>query len=190
MELFYLQDRHEHMNIDKTRERQMNRRRLLCCAIALTVVLAVLLAACGTNAGGTSTGGVSADPTATYTIVKGYGTAVGCPSDAVVNPEGSPPNVVISLKQSYKTTTVQTGQVLEIHLPFGLAWSGPTTSQGMLQLQTPSGYALKDKHVCAWRFIAQSAGRTKLSFSGTAICKPNVMCPLFVLEAVFTIDAR
>jgi len=158
--------------------------------MALTVVLVVMLAGCGTNTSGANTGGVSADPTATYTIVKGYGTAVGCPSDAVVNPIPAPANVVITLKQNFKTVTVQSGQVVEVHLPFGLAWMGSTRSEGLLQLQSPSGYALKDKHVCAWRFVAHSAGMAKLSFSGKVICKPHVICPLFVLEVVFMIDVK
>jgi hypothetical protein len=168
----------------------MKKGQLVCCTFALIVVLAVVLAGCGTNTNGTSAGGVSADPTATYTTVKGYGTAVGCPSDAVVNPVPSAPNVIITLKQDFKTVNVQTGQVVEVHLPFGLAWEGPNRSQGLLQLQTPSGYALKDRHVCVWRFIAHNVGMTKLSFSGRAICKPNVMCPLFILEVAFTIDVK
>lgn len=168
----------------------MNIRQLRHFMIALTMTLAIILAACGTNAGGSGTGGSGATPTSTSTTVKGYGTSVGCPSDVVVNPEPAAPNVIITRKQAYETVTVQAGQVVEVHLPFGLAWDGPTTSQGPLELQTPSGYALKDKHVCAWRFVAHSAGMAKLSFSARAICKPNVVCPLFIFEVNFTVDVR
>jgi len=171
---------------------QISRQRSPWCTVALVVVLAMMLAACGTNTSGTSTGGTSVDPSPkpTYKTVRGYGTSFGCPSDVVVNPLPPAPNVVISIKQGYTVIIAHTGDVIEIHLPFGLLWRGPSTSQGTLQLQTPFGYALKNKHVCVWRFVARSTGTTKLIFTARAICKPNQFCPLFVLEVPFTIDVR
>lgn len=171
---------------------QISRQRSLWCMVTFAMVLAIMLAACGTNTSGTSTGGTGVDPSPkpTYKTVKGYGTTFGCPSDVVVNPQPPAPNVVISIKQGYTVIIAHTGDVIEIRLPFGLAWSGPTASQGSLLLQPPSGYALKDKHVCVWRFVARSTGTTKLIFTARAICKPHQLCPLFVLEVTFTIDVR
>ncbi len=189
MRCTYEKDIRREKNIMRTN--QINRRPLWC-TVAFVVVLAVMLAACGTNTSGTSTGGTSVDPSPkpTYKTVKGYGTTFGCPGDVVVNPQPPAPNVVISIKQGYTVILAHTGDVIEIHLPFGLLWGGPSTSQGTLQLQTPFGYALKNKHVCVWRFVAQGIGTTKLIFTARAICKPNQFCPLFVLEVPFTIDVR
>lgn len=171
---------------------QVNRRRSPWSTVAFAVVLAIMLTACGTNTNGTSTGGTSSDPAPNpaYATIKGYGTTFGCPSDVVVNPLPPAPNVVVTIKQSFATVTVHSGDVIEIRLPFGLAWRGPTASQGPLLLQTPFGYALKDKHVCVWRFVARSAGTTKLIFTARAICKPNQFCPLYVLELRFTIRVQ
>jgi hypothetical protein len=171
---------------------RVNRRRSPWSTVALAVVLAIMLTACGTNTNGTSTGGTSSDPAPNpaYATIKGYGTTFGCPSDVVVNPLPSAPMVVVTIKQSFATVTVHSGDVIEFRLPFGLAWRGPTASQGPLLLQTPFGYALKDKHVCVWRFVARSAGTTKLIFTARAICKPNQFCPLYVLELRFTIRVQ
>src|SRR3989442_3934326 len=103
---------------------QISRQRSPWSTVAFAVVLAIMLTACGTNTNGTSTGGTSSDPAPNpaYATIKGYGTTFGCPSDIVVNPLPPAPNVVVTIKQSFATVTVHTGDVIEIRLPFGLAW--------------------------------------------------------------------
>jgi len=161
------------------------RRQIFWLATLLAVVFTFILAACGSSTG---TGpGASPSPTPTYTTVKGYGTTYGCPSDVLVNPQPSTPNVVINVTQSNSTITAHSGNIIEVHLPFGQNWRGPSASQGVLDLQAPFGYALKDKGVCVWRFVAQGTGTTNLTFTGRAICKQGQLCPQYVLKVPFTV---
>jgi hypothetical protein len=108
----------------------------------------------------------------------------------VVNPPQNKPNVTVLLKNSNSTITAHNGDLIEVRLPFGQQWSGPTTSQGGLQLQTPAGYALNSDKVCIWRFIAQGSGMTQLTFSAKAICQKGQLCPQYVLNVPFSIDVK
>ena len=168
------------------------RRRGFVLIVPLLVILAMLFAGCGASGSGTSTGsGSESSPTPAPTTVKGYGTAYGCPSDAVVTPPAGQPNVTIKLTDSNTTINAHTGDVIEVHLPFGQLWSGPTMSpSNILQMQTPAGYALKSAKVCVWRFTAQSSGTEHLTFSAKAMCKPGELCPQYVLSVPFTIDCK
>jgi hypothetical protein len=83
--------------------------------------------------------------------------------------------------------TAHQGDVIEIQLPFGQQWNGPTTSQGTLQLQTPYGYPSQTANSCIWRFTAQGTGTTQLEFYGKAICKAGQMCPQYVVSVPFSI---
>src|SRR5438270_8493752 len=103
--------------------------------VPLALVLAFLLAACGSN-GGTSTGTGSTTPTSAPTSVTSKGTPEGCPSSEVVNPPSAKPNVIINMKNSNSTISVHNGDLVEVRLPFNEKWAGPTTSQGVLELQT------------------------------------------------------
>lgn len=154
----------------------------------LSILLVFVLAGCGSN---TSSGGAGTTPsTPTPTTIKGYGTDNGCPSDLVVNPATANANVKIQANQANSTVTVQNGDVIAILLPFGQKWSGPTTSQGQLALQNPSGYAVKTDKTCVWRFVAQGTGTTTLSFRGQAICKSGGICPQYILNVPFTIVVK
>jgi hypothetical protein len=108
----------------------------------------------------------------------------------VVNPPQNKPNVTVLLKNSNSTITAHNGDLIEVRLPFGQQWSGPTTSQGELQLQTPAGYALNSDKVCIWRFIAQGSGMTQLTFSAKAICQKGQLCPQYVLNVPFSIVVK
>ena len=165
------------------------RRRSFLFLVPLVLVLAFVLAACGSN-GGTSTGaGPTSTPTSRPTTVR-VATSEGCPNNAVVNPPQNKPNVTVQLKNSNSTINAHNGDLIEVRLPFGQQWSGPTTSQGELQLQTPAGYALNSDKVCIWRFIAQSSGTTQLTFSAKAICEKGQLCPQYILNVPFTIDVK
>jgi len=165
------------------------RRQSILFIVPIVLTLAFVLAACGTNSGsGTSTGSTGSTPTSAPTTVKG--TATGCPSDAVVNPSQTPPNVTIRLTNSNSTIAAHNGDLIEVRLPFGQQWSAPTTSGNVLQLQTPAGYAVSADKVCVWHFIAKSIGTAELSFSAKAICKPGQMCPLYIMRVPFTIDVK
>src|SRR5437899_2585551 len=157
---------------------------LLIASLALILTFIFVLAACGSNptTGGTApTPTATATPTPTFTTVQGYGSSHGCPSDAVVSTTPRAPNAVGRFPTNNTTITVHVGDIVEIDLPFGERWTGPTNPQTMLQLQEPAGYAWKVKNACVWRFVAQSVGTTQVSFLGRAICVKGQLCPQYLL---------
>ncbi len=163
------------------------RKQSIFFVIPLTLLLALILAACGTNPG---TGAATATtPTTTPTTIRTVA-AYGCPGGIAANAPTTPANVVVLFKNSNSVVTAHNGDVIEFRLPFGQVWSGPTASQGVLQLQTPYGYASTTMKVCIWRFVAVNAGTTQLNFMGRAVCEKGQMCPQYILRVPFTIDVR
>ena len=116
-------------------------RRLSLSFIGPLMLLAVLLfavAGCGSN---TTTGAGSTPtsaPTSGATTLPGK-IPNGCPNQAVVTPSQRAPNVTLHMADSNKTNSAHQGDLIEIQLPFGQAWSGPTSSKGVLELQSPYG---------------------------------------------------
>jgi hypothetical protein len=167
---------------------QMSRRNSLWLILSLATALAFILTACGTNtsSGSSSTStGTTPAPIATRTP-----NSYGCPSNAVVNTASPAANVVLKTSNSNTMVTAHQGDVIEIQLPFGQLWNGPTTSQGALQLQTPYGYVSQTANSCIWRFTVQGAGTTQLSFFGRAMCKKGQMCPQYVVSVPFSIQVK
>ncbi len=161
---------------------QIRRRRTWFALGSFLTLMIFALAACGANTGsGTTSPGSSSATTPTTTV-----SAYGCPG-AVMTTAPAPAKIVLKQSDSNTTITAHVGDVVEIDLPFGQAWTGPTTSQGELQLQTPAGYALTASKVCVWRFTAQSAGTTQVAFLGKAICQKGQMCPLYIMRIPYTI---
>ncbi|GAC1393117.1 MAG: hypothetical protein NVS4B12_16570 [Ktedonobacteraceae bacterium] len=154
------------------------------------LVLTCLVVACGSNIGSGSGAGSSGPTNPSPTAVKGYGTAQGCPSDLVVSNAPSAANVIVKLNQTHAPITAHVGDVVEIRLPFGQRWTGPTALQGTLEVQQPSGYAWKTDNVCVWRFVAKSAGTTTLEFHGQALCKAGQLCPMYIAEFPFVITVK
>ena len=149
------------------------------------VLLVFALAACGSNTSGGSTttgAGSTATPPATAS-------AYGCPG-TVMTTAPSPAKIVLKQSDSNSTITAHVGDVVEIDLPFGQTWTGPTASQGELQLQGPAGYAVTASKMCVWRFTAQSAGTTQVEFYGKAICQKGQMCPLYIMRIPYTIVVK
>jgi hypothetical protein len=102
----------------------------------------------------------------------------------------SPAKIVLKQSDSNATITARVGDVVEIDLPFGQAWTGPTASQGELQLQGPAGYAVTASKMCVWRFTAQGIGTTQVDFYGKAICQKGRMCPLYIMRIPYTIVVK
>jgi hypothetical protein len=165
---------------------QLDRRKSLWLIISLITALTFVLTACGANtgSGSTSTGSTST-PTATSTV-----NPHGCPSNAVVGTTSTQANVVLKPSNSTTAVNAHQGDVIEVQLPFGQLWNGPTASQGVLQLQTPFGYASQTTNSCVWRFTAQGTGTTQLNFYGRGICKKGAMCPQYVMSVPFTINVK
>ena len=167
---------------------QMGRRNSLWLILSLATALAFILTACGANSssGSSSTStGTTPAPIATSTP-----NSYGCPSNTVITTTSPPANVVLKMSNSNATVTAHQGDVIEIQLPFGQLWNGPTASQGALQLQTPYGYPSQTAKSCIWRFTAQGTGTTQLIFSGRAICKKGQMCPQYVISVPFSIHVN
>ena len=164
---------------------QMGRRNSLWLILSLATALAFILTACGANSSSgsssTSTGSTPA-PIATSTP-----NTYGCPSNTVINTASPPANVVLKTSNSNTMVTAHLGDVIEIQLPFGQLWNGPTASQGALQLQTPYGYPSQTASSCIWRFTVQGTGTTQLNFYGRAICKKGQLCPQYVVSVPFSI---
>ena len=163
------------------------------CFVGLILTGALILTACGSNfttTGSTSpTSATSSTPSPTPTAIqtiKGYGAPYGCPSDAVVNTAPTA-SVTVRPNQGHTTYSVQPGNVVEIQMPFGIAWRGPEISGAGLQLQQPAGYVSKTNNACIWRYTAQNAGTEKLTFIGSILCKQNLHCALAEVDNEFTI---
>jgi hypothetical protein len=154
---------------------------------SVLVLLVFALAACGSNtSGGTTTTGAGSTPVATPPATA---STYGCPG-IVMTTSPSPAKIVLKQSDSNTTITAQVGDVVEIDLPFGQTWTGPTASQGELQLQGPAGYAVTASKMCVWRFTAQSAGTTQVEFYGKAICQKGQMCPLYIMRIPYTIVVK
>lgn len=159
------------------------------------LVLTILLAACGSQGGTGDTGGTggtggSGNTGSTPTAATSDTTATGCPSTTVVNNEPTKASVMVKSSDSNGAITARNGDVIAIELPFGHRWSGPTTSQGVLQLQGPAGYASQSDKMCVWRYMATGTGTTKLEFSSKAICKSGELCPMYIMNVPFTITVK
>jgi hypothetical protein len=160
----------------------------LLSRVLIILVFAVVLAACVTHSNGTTTRSphtLSTIPT--YSTIPGYGKLYGCPSDVLVSSAPPTPTVTLVPEQDSTVFTAHEGDVVEIQMPFGVAWNGPTTSQGALQLQQPAGYVWQSSKACIWRFVAIHTGTAMLDFSGSAICKKVSLCVPSVDEAIFTL---
>lgn len=165
---------------------QIDGRRSIWLIISLATALVFVLTACGANAGsGTTSTGSTPPPTSTGGV-----NPHGCPSNAVISTAPTAANVVLKPSNSSKTVNAHQGDVIEIRLPFGQLWNGPTTSQGVLQLETPAGYAWTATNSCVWRFTAQGTGITQLNFFGKAMCKKGQMCPQYIMSLPFTINVK
>lgn len=160
----------------------------------LTIMLTLVLAACGDSTSSAGSGGTTSAPTATPTPalikVQGYGTDNGCPSDLVIKNAPSKANVTVLPANANDTIVAHNGDIVEVQLPFGHKWTGPTDSQGVLQLQQPAGYAWKSGNICVWRFTATGTGTEKLAFSSQALCKTGQICPMYIMAVDFTVDVK
>ena len=170
--------------------RNLVQRKSIPLIISLIIAVALLLTACGKNAG-TGTGSAGNPPsTPPPTVVQGYGTSNGCPSNAVVSTAPSKPDITVNLANNGTTINAQVGNVIEFDLPFGRAWAGPSSSSGMLVLQMPAGYAWQANKVCVWRFTVQGTGTTQVAFSARPMCKKGEFCSQLVQDVPFTISVK
>jgi FlaG/FlaF family flagellin (archaellin) len=166
----------------------MLKRKPLLMVVSLVIALAFILTACGTiTVPGSGSTGSSPSPTATTGSTGS--TAEGCPSNAVVTSKPTA-NVTVNIKNMNSTVTAHVADIVEVDLPFGQMWSGPTSSQNIMTLQQPAGFAWSTGKVCVWRFTAQNTGTAQLTFSGRPICKKGEACPQYIMQVPFTIVVK
>jgi hypothetical protein len=166
------------------------KRRSLLPAVSLVIALTFILVACGATPGsGSGSGSTGSSPLPTATTGSTNGTSDGCPSNTAVSSKPTP-NVTVNLKNMNSTVTAHVADIVEIDLPFGHMWNGPTSSQGTLTLQQPAGFAWSTNKVCVWRFTAQNTGTTQLTFTGRPICNKGQACPQYIMQVPFTIDVK
>lgn len=155
-------------------------------AISFAVGLALILAACGTNS--TTSGSPGSSPTQAATSTQAL--AHGCPNTTVVSTPPPAANVTLTSTATEKTASAQKGNIIEIDLPYGTAWSGPIKSSDLLTTQSPSGYDSPTAKACVWRFVANGTGTAQVSFTARALCKKGQACPMYVRVVSFTIDIK
>jgi hypothetical protein len=167
---------------------------LSICAL----IFSIWLVACGStastsNSSSSASQSNSSGSTSSSTssaIVNGYGTANGCPSNAVVTGGSSNVNVIVKVSQMNQIIPIHNGDIVEVQLPFGHKWTGPTTSQGILQLQGPAGYASKSANACIWRFVVKGTGRAQLMFHSQALCQAGQVCPMYITAIPFEFNIQ
>lgn len=170
------------------------RRTSLYVSALLSLTLLLFLSACGAggtggNSGTGSNGNGSSD--GTTKTVKGFGSSHGCPTDAVIEKRGSNPAVTIKPAQQDSTVQAHKGDVIEVQLPFGSRWTGPTKSQGPLQLDLTPGFADQSAKTCVWRFTALGTGKTELGFSKQPLCTGKErVCAMYIIRYDFTINVQ
>ena len=90
------------------------RRQSSLVIVPIVLILAFVLASCGTNTGsGSSTGSTGSTPTSAPPTVK---STTGCPNNAVVNPAPVNPNVTIRLTNSNGTIVAHNGDLIEVRI--------------------------------------------------------------------------
>lgn len=171
------------------------RRRWFLLVVPCTLMLILALAACGTNTTTGSTPGATATATttlaATATVTQGQSTAEGCPSATPVTTAPPAANIVLTNANSGTTINAKKGDIIQVDLAFGHKWQGPlNSSQNLLVVQGPAGYASNAVRACVWRFQAVATGTAHLSFAGRPICKKDQVCPMYILDVPFTIDIK
>lgn len=153
--------------------------------LVLLCVVLFTLAACGSS----TTTGAGSTPTSGTTPTAGK-TPSGCPNTAGVTPSQKIPNVTLHVADGNSTSSAHQGDLIEVQLPISQKWSGPTTSQGVLELQSPYGYVEPTLKMCIWQFVAKGSGTAHLNFTGRAICLPGQLCPQYVMSVPFVVVVK
>ena len=159
---------------------------LVVGAVCLFGTLA--LAGCGvttTNVGG---GGDGSQATATPGINNGGTMSVKpCPGNSVAsNPSAT---VVLTVKDSYKTTQAHVGETIEVQLDAKTHWATPAHDAApTLAAIQPQGGMDGTSQTCQWFYKAAAPGKVTLDFTGAPLCDPTQACPAIARAEQFTIQ--
>jgi hypothetical protein len=155
---------------------------------AVCLLGALALAGCGvttTNVGG---GGDGSQPTATSGVNHGGTMSVKpCPGASVTSAPS--PTIVLTLKDSYKTTQVHVGDTLEVQLDAKTHWTTPAHgATSVLAAIQPQGGMDEASQTCQWFYKAAATGKVTLDFTGAPLCDPTQACPAIARAEQFTIQ--
>lgn len=149
---------------------------------------ALALAGCGvttTNVGG---GGDGSQQTATPGINNGGTMSVKpCPGNSVTSAPSA--TVVLTVKDSYKTTQAHVGDTIEVQLDAKTHWSTPAhdAAPALTAIQ-PQGGMDEASQTCQWFYKAAAPGNATLNFTGAPLCDPTQACPAIARAEQFTIQ--
>lgn len=167
--------------------RPRTRSALLLAVGAACLFGALALAGCGvtTNVGG---GGDGSQQTATPGVNNGGTMSVKpCPGDSVTSSPS--PTIVLTVKDSYKTTQAHVGDTLEVQLDAKTHWATPAhDATSVLAAIQPQGGMDDASQTCQWFYKAAAPGKVTLNFSGAPLCDPTQACPAIARAEQFTIQ--
>jgi hypothetical protein len=152
--------------------------------IGATLLLAAAIAGCGA----TSTGGASAQPTATTTIPSPA--LNGCLTQHIPI-DGAHADVIVSNAQTSPTqpVSIALNKTLEVRLIATYQWRLQTPAPAnVLSLSTLEGWYDDANKTCDWLFAASATGQITLQFSGGLVCAAGVACPAIAAIAQVTVD--
>jgi hypothetical protein len=155
---------------------------------AVCLLGALALAGCGvttTNVGGAGDG---SQPTATPGINNGGPMSVKpCPGDSGASTPLA--TIVLTVKDSYKTTQAHVGDTIEVQLDAKTHWATPghDTAPALAAIQ-PQGGMDDASQSCQWFYKAAAPGKATLDFTGSPICDPTQACPAIARAEQFTIQ--
>lgn len=154
---------------------------------AVCLLGALALAGCGvttTNVGG----GDGSQPTATPGINNGGTMSVKpCPGNSVASSPSA--TVVLTVKDSYKTTQAHVGDTIEVQLDAKTHWTTPAhdAAPALAAIQ-PQGGMDEASQTCQWFYKAAAPGKATLHFTGAPLCDPTQACPAIARAETFTIQ--
>lgn len=160
---------------------------------AACLIMALALAGCGVtiNVGGSgdsSTPGDVGSSTPGSIPGAGGGTSIRPCTGASVAPSKTP-TIILTVKDSYKTTQAHVGDVILIQLDAMTHWSTPNDgATTVLSALQPQGGMDQATQTCRWLYAAVAAGTAKLDFTGSPICESGVACPAIARAEIFTIQ--
>jgi hypothetical protein len=161
---------------------------ILLAVGALCLVGALALAGCGvttTNVGG---GGDGSQPTATPGINNsGTMSVKPCPGNSVTASPSA--TIVLTVKDSYKTTQAHVGDTIEVQLDAKTHWATPAhdAAPALAAIQ-PQGGMDDASQTCQWFYKAAAPGKATLDFTGAPLCDPTQACPAIARAEQFTIQ--
>lgn len=185
------------------RSRRRIWRTLSLAAGAMCLLGALALAGCGVTTtvgvgGGVtnsntpqpgSSDGSQATPTSAPKSDGGGTTVRPCLGDSVAPTKT--PTIVLTVKNSQKTTPAHVGDVIEVQLAATMRWSTlkDVTTGGVLTPLQPQGGMDDSTQTCRWVYAVKAPGAVTLTFIGVFNCEPNTVCPAIAEDEEFTIQA-